>query len=487
MRELLRALFVTGSGSLGTMLLGALTAKIIALVAGPTGIALYGQLRALGQMLALLASVNGNAALVRGIAAREGNEKARYARAAAIVYGGGTVAVVTAVLLLAPVLSRLALASAEPSVVTAVRALAGVAALGALASFVTGTLNGYRAIGRLAAIQVGGSLAAATLAYPLVLWGRPLAYVCLIAALHLVTSALGIGIILRRRWWRLRREARSATGGLVREHATLALTFLIVGLAGAAAHVALRAIYIEQTGLERAAFFEVSWTLSMSYLMLLLSSFGTYYQPTLAACRTEAEIQRCMKQTFRLSILIGAPLVGFVVAVKPLLITVLYSGEFKPALSIFRWMLIGDYFKIVGWVFGMPLIAFAERRNYFLSELAGLAVLVGGVRLLIEEKFEIAGILFLAVQVLYLAYVAGHAHRRYGVRLSRHDLLGAVLGLALVAGLSALTWERASNDVLLPAAVWAAAAAAFLLAATHAQEKRAAFSAIAAAFRRRGP
>ena len=64
MRQLFKGVLAAGFGNLVNILLGVVMTKIVAVTAGPAGIALFAQLRQFGQWQTILASVNGAPSVV---------------------------------------------------------------------------------------------------------------------------------------------------------------------------------------------------------------------------------------------------------------------------------------------------------------------------------------------------------------------------------------------------------------------------------------
>ena len=131
----------------------------------------------------------------------------------------------------------------------------------------------------------------------------------------------------------------------VRHFFSIALTTLVTGFVGTGSVLAVRAMFVHYGGLPAAGIFDAAWMLSMTYVMLALGSFGTYYLPTLSGVKDPAARVALIQRFLRATIMLGIPLIVGVIVFKPLLIHLLYSEEFRPALTIIRWMLIGDYLK----------------------------------------------------------------------------------------------------------------------------------------------
>src|SRR5207245_991860 len=65
-------------------------------------------------------------------------------------------------------------------------------------------------------------------------------------------------------------------------------------------------------------------------------------------------------------------------ALKPLVLTLLYSGAFRPASACLRWTLVGDYLKVTSWILSLAIVARAEMKAFLLTDLAVYGVFVAG-------------------------------------------------------------------------------------------------------------
>lgn len=477
MKTILRAVAISGAGSLVTMMLGAITTKIIAVLLGPAGIGLYAQLRQIIQWFVTLATMNGQGSLVRGIACRGGQECKRFIGVVGATFTIGAVLSSVIIILASPLIAKGLFAHGDENLIVAIKLIPVAVFSGVAAAFVIGVINGYREIKSLTLIQVAGSLAGAVLAYPIARSGHPAAYVVIVSVGYMTVSILGGWLVLRllQKQARLQKDA-SFVSNLLREHIGYSSTLLVTGLVGAGSVVLIRTMYIHSGGMAAGGYFDAAWTLSMTYVMLLLSSFGTYYFPTLSSKKTPTEINECVNQVMHVAIVLGTILVSFVVAVKPLLIGILYSEQFEASADLLRWMLVGDYLKVSGWVFGMLLLAFSERKNFFASELLWQGAMVLSVATLIGRTIEIAGMAFLAVNALYLIYVWWHAFRKYEVRIVRRTIALWVIGLVMVLGMSALAWGKDSFPISHLIGAWLFSVALYLIVASNRHERRVAWA-----------
>src|SRR3954454_4308119 len=102
MREILKAVLKTGSGTVGFLLFGVLATKIMAVILGPSGIGLYSLLRQTVEFSKGLGTLGGETALVQGLASRKGETQDNYLVTAFWVFVLGALLTVTIMLSFAP-------------------------------------------------------------------------------------------------------------------------------------------------------------------------------------------------------------------------------------------------------------------------------------------------------------------------------------------------------------------------------------------------
>jgi O-antigen/teichoic acid export membrane protein len=467
MRDILKAALKTMSGSMGFLLFGMLTVKIMAVVLGPNGVGLYSLLRQTSELSKNLGTLGGETALVQGLASREGKVRDEYLVTTFWVFVLGGLLTAAILMILAPWIAPLVFQRNDGQTIGLVRGLALPVVLLVASAYLNGVINGFRAIGLLALIQALGAGAGALLAYPvslLVQVGYPVAFIAMMSAPPAVGVALGAWRALREGWLTALRRGphMSLDPNSLRHFVSLAGTMLITGLVATGAVLVVRSLVARYDGLAGAGVFAAAWSLSMTYVQVILASFGTYYLPTLSQISDPMDRAVLMQQVARFATLLAVPLVVGMVVLKPLAVKVLYSGEFIPALEIIRWMLIGDYFKIAGYVVAMPVLAYADVKVFFWTELlANLSLAIfAALALSYFGSMQGIGVGFLLMYIAYSAYYLQYSRSRHRLRLTKAMTLPWVLGLALIVGASWYTWSD-TRVAWFAAPLWICVAAAF--------------------------
>lgn len=515
MRHLLLGVLKASGATAGGILLTLLVGKIIAVAAGTAGTGEYSLLAGTMQTAAVLAGLGGTS-FVQGIASRQGPRREQFVARAGGILVGTTLAVTLFLVVASGPIAYLVLGRADGEAASLIRWLALPVLLSGLGMLGTGILNGYRAIGRQGLASLAGALATAILAYPLARAAaaeQPHAWVALLTAGAACTLTAAVGFAGREGWLSpLLRPLGLGTGkrgeaapmgpmdgagspglppdrpvegspgdgpngeaGATRERAprsgaetglrefmalsgvTVASSLLQVG-----ALLAIRALLTRGGGLEAAGLFAAAWGVGVVPFMVLTTVFGAYYVPTLSGMHAPGERHALIARVLRLALVVVVPVLIVLIALKPLALNLLYDASFVPATETARWLLLGDYFKVVGWVFSVPMVAFAHSRPLFWSELVWNAGFLGlsAWALVAARWAEGVGAAFFAMYLVYFGITTAFVRMRHGFRFDRRTLLSFLCGLGLITAVSVQTWNQAA--VVWPQALaWIAAGLGF--------------------------
>jgi len=480
MREIIGATFKTGIGSAISMIFSAIFSKIMALITGPFGIGLYSMIQQLVTTSSTAGTVGGgHIALTQGVACRKDRDRDEFIITVFWIFTVGALVSALTLIFLAPWIAPFAFGMNDETTIWMVRWIALPTTLMIGLFYLYGVLNGFREIGRLAIMQVASSGVSAILAYPvssLANTGYFVAFVGLMSAS--ISAQIVVGFAKAYRSGYLRPVISNGfrpkiKWEMTRSFFVLSGTLLVTGVVGTVSILIVRALIVQYGGLDDAGIFNVAWSICMMYPTIILGSFGTYYFPTLSQTTSRERRIMLMRDVFRLSTLLTAPLLLLMIVLKPLIINLLYTEDFLPSLEIVRWMLIGLYLKTASWVFSMPMIAFPDMKVYFWIENLWYAgfMIFSLLSIVFLGNPEIIGLGFMALYVVYLLYTIYYARSKHGFTSNRRLTTTWVAGLVLIVIASAQTWSWLEVDWLV-AVIWIAAIGTFLMLATTKQERK---------------
>jgi O-antigen/teichoic acid export membrane protein len=445
----------SGSKTVGGVLVAALfTAayyKVVAIVGGPPAVGYLSLLNQIVVTAVTFATFGGVSALVQALSASPENLRARMARSIAAALAVLTLVVVSVLMTSTGFLSKW-LFENRTSDVWPVHLLVMPVVLTVIATYYAAILNASRALGRLAVTQVLGTAATAVAAYPLANAfdaGNKASFAVLLSIAPAVRIVYGAIVARQLRWLGANREGALREG--LRLFLPLASATLISGIAATGGLLFVKSAVARHLGVPAAGHFEAGWTLSMTYVSLVLLSFTTYYLPSLSSLSDSASRAVLLGRVHDLTLMIALPVIVLVVCLRPLLITLLYSREFDDALRMMRWMLAGDFFKIMSLVFAVPAMAAGDARVIIFTEIAWqsafAAISYGAI--VWTNSIEYVGLAFLLCYAGYFLYYIRDASARGLVNDRPKVVRSTVIGAVTVMLSLAITWN-ASHVPLVP-------------------------------------
>lgn len=451
------AIFKAGAGNLAALVLGAISIKILAVIAGPSGVGLFSLLRNLQQTLSMIGSFGGHNAIVQMIPGQRVHQRDRFVVSVFWASVGGAMLVAVVSIAFADMMT-LAMMSGEDA--SLIRWLAIPIALGVMLFYFRAILNADLDIAAVAWVNISAGLASMLVAVP-----AALGYGFFGASALLWLLAFPLAISAAQAFIKAR-KSNCLTGlalfsfelfdwGAVKQFFRMALPSLLAALIGMVSVLLIRSMVVRYYGLKGAGYFDAGWAISAMYLTLFLSAMQTYLLPAMSGESEVGVVRELLDRALRLATIAVVPLITFVIVVKPLVIDVLYTSDFVPAFDLLRWTLLGDYFRVSGWVLATYLLARADMAAYLIHEAVwNLVFVIVGVWLL-PAGLDGIGKAYLVAYAAYLLSLLWRIRVRHGVRLAWRAVAewGAGGVVILVAGL--LTWNAVALD-------WAGGAAVAL-------------------------
>ncbi len=363
---------IGGSGAV-VALMNAFRAKGLAVLVGPSGIALFALYNSVVIMVVTIAAMGIATSGVRQIAeAIAEDEKRRIARVITTLRKNALClgAVGAAILCLFSVpISRVTF-SEERDYTGALVLLSICVFLTIISQCQQALLQGMRQIRDLAVARivaaVSGTLVTITAVFILREQG--------IVAAMLATS----GTALLSSWWFARRvhvpscsigrrDVWAETGPLLK----LGFGFMVSSLTVNASVFLARIIVIRQLGLYTAGLYQAAYALSGIYVGFVLMAMSADFLPRLtAAAHVNAACNRLVNEQAEVCLLLAAAPVLATYSLAPFVVSLFYSADFVPAVVVLRWQIMGVLIQVLTWPMGLIMIAKGLGFVYFCTNLA---------------------------------------------------------------------------------------------------------------------
>lgn len=386
---------------------GLLTSWVIAVFVGPAGMALTGNLRnflTAVEAFALLGFQNG---IVKYAADAEDDERLKklLSTISALLLGS-TLLLMIGLLVGAEWLSE-SMFNGSPDYAFVIRALA----LGLpwyIASMVmVAVLNGLGQFRSVIRINIVGNVLGVVLSVVMVYHFRTegaLLAIVLAPALQFLISVGFVGRHLKWRWFMPGPISRPILLNL----AEYSLMTLVAAAGGSMVMLSIRNEVMASIGLAEAGWWEGVLRISSYYMLFLSTILAVYFLPNLARAdsREMRSVFRSYFQWILPPFLFGLVLMFFA---RDLIISVLFTDDFRPMSSLFFWQLTGDFLKAASMILGYAFFARKLTMAFVVTEVMSLAVLWISSRVLLA-KYGIEGVVMAHVltYAVYLIVLTGY-------------------------------------------------------------------------------
>lgn len=406
-KQILKSSSIIGGASFVTILIGLVKFKALALLLGPTGIGLIGMLTTIMATGATFFGMGLSISGVRELALNSENfEKLNLIRKAlfsANIFLGLLAVIV--IFSLRSVISEWFFQSADYQFAIS------IIGVGIFFSLISGSqttlLQGLRKVTELAKVKVIGALTS-TLIGLLIIWqfgeaGLP--FIIIILPL----ASFFVALFYSRKLPRASiskislKQLKMQWQGMF----TIGFTFMLTGLMGLCCQLIVRYIINQELNFESLGYFQAAWTISMTYISLVLGAMAADYYPRLTQqADNKNEANRLVNEQTEIAIVFSAPILIVMLAFAPLIINLLYSSEFNNSIEILRWQVFGDVLKVFSWPLSWLIIAKGRSKLFFCIELVWnssyiLLVFIG----INSLGIEIVGYAFAFSYLIYLILV----------------------------------------------------------------------------------
>jgi Membrane protein involved in the export of O-antigen and teichoic acid len=435
--QILKSSGLVGSSSLINVGFRILRTKVMALLLGPSGVGLLSLYSSISDMATIVSGMGLSSSGVRQIAEAvgTGNTK-RIARTVTVLRRTallvGAVGALLLVALCRPV-SRATFGDDRHSGQVALLSLAVF--FSTITAAQTALVQGMRRIADLARLSVLGALFGTVFSITIVYFfgqqGLVPSLVC-VAAMGIATS-----------WWYARKtrvERAMIAWSQVRQEASELLKLGLAMMGGAMLNVLaaylIRIVIRLDAGMAAIGFYQAAWVLGGFYVDFILQAMAADFYPRLTAvARHDPECNRLVNEQTEVGFLIAGPGLLATLTFAPLVISLLYSAKFQPAVGIFRWICLGMMLRVVTWPMGFIQLAKGRRKLFLGLQFVASALNVGLV-LICLKLFGLvgAGVAFFLLCLTHLNIVHWAARQLSGFRWSSiNRRLGVLFALLTAA------------------------------------------------------
>jgi PST family polysaccharide transporter len=368
-KDIVKVFSLNAGATLVRMLTGFVSVKIVAVLIGPAGIALLGQLNNFSSIF-LTASTGGiNNGVTKYIAENQCSQQKINIYLRTALWITLSLSAVCGLVLLtgSGYFARLILKDTGYQGVIIVFGITIV--LYALNGLLVSILNGYKQFTKYVRVNIAGSIVSllfsAGLAYFFGVYGA------LLAAVTYQSVVLVVTVILCSRcdWF----KKVNFFGPFSRQAGKRLSHYSVMSLVSAAtvpvSQLIVRSYMLHHTSLADAGIWEGMNRISAMYLMVITTSLSVYYLPRLSELKTRDALRKEIRSVYKLlvPVLLSATILIYVF--RHAIVSILFDVNFADMQRLFAFQLIGDFLKMTSWILAFQMLAKSMTVLYVTTEI----------------------------------------------------------------------------------------------------------------------
>lgn len=351
------------------MIAGLISVKVIAVIIGPAGVALLGQLKNFETILIGLANGGINNGITKYVSEyKENEETTKVYISNALKITLACTAIIAFILIAGSYyLSKAILLSSEYFYVFIVFGFTIL--LYSLNTLVISIINGYKQFKKYVIVNICGTVFGLIYSVILVfLWGLPGA---LINAVTYQSIVFFVTLWLCRDlpWMKKEYFVKKIDKTVVKKYFNYSLMTLTTLALVPVSRMILRGYVISEISATEAGIWEGMNNVSTMYLNVLVSSLTIYYLPRMSELSSPKELHNELFHCYKFVIPILLVLGFALFFLRDFVIRFLFTAEFEPMRDLFSWQLVGDFFKMCSWLLAYIMVAKAKTKAYITTEI----------------------------------------------------------------------------------------------------------------------
>jgi O-antigen/teichoic acid export membrane protein len=387
-KRLLKVTAMTGVLTLLKMVVGFVIVKVVAILSGPTGLAM------LGQVQGVVTVFNGliNAPAANGVVRFTAEKQAEGFDACSpwwkasiqwvLILAGITIPVA---LLISDYLAILLFQDVALSwVITVTVCVLPLSAIGTLCNSV---INGQQNYRRYVALGMLSAVISATLMLGMIFYANIKGALLAVALQSALIGLVMLCANLRQPWFKLRYWWGSTSDTARKSIGAYTLMAITTALTVPVSLILVRNILVAQVGWESTGHWQAVWKISEVYLSVITLALGTYYLPKLASLTGVDSIVNEIHHTAKVILPIVCIMALGIYLLRDIAIWLLFTAEFAAARDLFAIQLTGDVVKILAWLYAYPMLSRGATKWFISTEIVFSLSFVLLAYILVSELF----------------------------------------------------------------------------------------------------
>jgi PST family polysaccharide transporter len=158
-------------------------------------------------------------------------------------------------------------------------------------------------------------------------------------------------------------------------------------------HLIIRNHLGETLGWDQAGYWQAIWYISTMYLTVATTALSIYYLPKLSEITEKTLLRKELANGYKLIIPTVALMAITIFTLKDFVIWLLFTPDFEPMRKLFAWQLVGDVIKITAWLLSFVMLAKAMVKPFIITQVVFHANFTF-LAILLSSKYGLIGMTY---------------------------------------------------------------------------------------------
>ena len=364
---LIKTSVLTAISTIITVISAFIINKVVAIYAGPTGLALIGQLK---DFVTMLTNIS-NGAITQGIVKYTAEyqtikEKQKIFSTSIIISLISSFIIAIILFGFSEYLSELILKDIQYSSVFLV--FGSTIFLFALNTVLISILNGQKEIKKYVLVNIVNSIVTLILTSLLVVKFNIQGALYALVINQSIVFFVTLMFVLKSVWFKWEYFKQGVDKDSLIKLSKYSLMAITSAIAAPVSFLIIRNHIGENLGWDSAGYWQGIWYISSMYLMLITTSLSVYYLPKLSEIKDKNELKKEIFNGYKVIMPIVIVSAILIYLLKEYVIIIAFDEKFMPMLELFKWQLIGDAIKICSWLLSYLILAKAMTKTFIFTE-----------------------------------------------------------------------------------------------------------------------
>lgn len=178
-----------------------------------------------------------------------------------------------------------------------------------------------------------------------------------------------LALCWRQDWFRFRYLFSGFDRDLAKKLGAYGLMAMVTAIVVPLSQILIRNHLVAEFDWQETGMWQAVTRMSDVYLMLITTTLTVYYLPRLAEIKSKSELQAEIIKVYRFILPLTAFGALLVYLLRDWIISLLFTQEFNAMRELLAWQLVGDVVKIGSWILGFVMLGRAMTKAYVWTEI----------------------------------------------------------------------------------------------------------------------